>query len=198
MSVGPWRVTGAESATRGRAVREMVPCSRCRTGLRGVPAPREQRGHDPDTRTAATAPGPLPDAVVGAPERIPRAPLSRGCASAGRQVAVSTLLTVDVLLLCLIGLVMVGSASSVVSIATYGSPWAIFLREVMWMAIGGAAFYCSVRLDYRRLRRFAPLLLAGHLRPPPRGPGARASACTPWGRAAGSGSANSACSPRSS
>ncbi len=102
--------------------------------------------------------------------RRPRAGTSGGRAHApasgrvgvrlgGRSVAVSTLLTVDVLLLCLVGLVMVGSASSVVSIATYGTPWAIFLREVMWMAIGGAALYCAVRLDYRRLRRLAPLLL---------------------------------------
>ncbi len=78
-----------------------------------------------------------------------------------RGVPVSTVLLVDVLLLCLIGLVMVGSASSVVSIATYGTPWAIFIREVMWMGIGGAALFCTVRLDYRVLRRFAPLLLLG-------------------------------------
>jgi len=87
----------------------------------------------------------------------PKAPI--GVRLGGRSLAVSTLLTVDVLLLCLIGLVMVGSASSVVSIATYGTPWAIFLREVMWMGMGGAVLYCTVRFDYRRLRRFGPLLL---------------------------------------
>jgi cell division protein FtsW len=76
-----------------------------------------------------------------------------------RRVSISTLLLVDVVLLCLIGLVMVGSASSVISIATYGSPWAILLREAMWMAIGAVVLWLAVRLDYRKLRRFSPLLL---------------------------------------
>jgi cell division protein FtsW len=76
-----------------------------------------------------------------------------------RRVSVSTLLIVDVVLLCLIGLVMVGSASSVISIATYGSPWAILIREAMWMAIGAVVLWLAIRLDYRKLRRFSPLLL---------------------------------------
>ena len=65
----------------------------------------------------------------------------------------------DVVLLCLIGLVMVGSASSVISIATYGSPWAILIREAMWMAIGAVALWLAVRFDYRKLRRFSPLIM---------------------------------------
>jgi cell division protein FtsW len=76
-----------------------------------------------------------------------------------RRVSVSTLLLVDVVLLCVIGLVMVGSASSVISIATYGSPYAILIRELMWMAIGGIALWVAVRFDYRKLRRFSPLIL---------------------------------------
>ncbi len=77
----------------------------------------------------------------------------------GRHLPVSTLLLVDVGLLCVIGLVMVGTASSVISIATYGTPWAILIREAMWMAIGVAALGLAVRVDYRKLRRFSPLLL---------------------------------------
>jgi cell division protein FtsW len=76
-----------------------------------------------------------------------------------RRLSVSTLLFVDVVLLCLIGLVMVGSASSVISIATYGSPYAILIREAMWMAIGGIALWLAIRFDYRKLRRFSPLIL---------------------------------------
>jgi cell division protein FtsW len=76
-----------------------------------------------------------------------------------RLVSVSTLLLLDVVLLCLIGLVMVGTASSVVSIATYGSPWAILIREAMWMAIGALALWLAVRFDYRKLRRFSPLIM---------------------------------------
>ena len=82
-----------------------------------------------------------------------------GVRVAGRELALSTVLLVVVALLCVIGLVMVGSASSVVSISTYGTPWAILIREVMWMAIGGVALGLAMRVDYRKLRRFAPLLL---------------------------------------
>src|SRR5271154_2970325 len=76
-----------------------------------------------------------------------------------RRISVSTLLLLDVVLLCLIGLVMVGSASSVVSIATYGSPWAILIREAMWMAIGAVVLWLAIRFDYRKLRRFSPLIM---------------------------------------
>jgi cell division protein FtsW len=68
-------------------------------------------------------------------------------------------LLVDVALLCVIGLVMVGTASSVVSISTYGSPWAILIREGMWMAIGVVALGLALRFDYRKLRRLSPLIL---------------------------------------
>src|SRR5580700_490350 len=84
-----------------------------------------------------------------------------GLRIAGRQVSTSTILLVDIALLCVIGLVMVGSASSVISIATYGTPWAILVREAMWMAIGAVFLLLAVRFDYRRLRRFSPLLLIG-------------------------------------
>ena len=71
----------------------------------------------------------------------------------------STLLLVDVGLLCVIGLIMVGSASTVISIATYGTPWAIFVRELMWMAIGAIVLWLAIRFDYHKLRRVGPLLL---------------------------------------
>jgi cell division protein FtsW len=77
------------------------------------------------------------------------------------QVPTATMLGVVVGLLCIIGLVMVGSASSVISIADYGTPWAILLRECMWMAIGLFALWASVKVDYRRLRPFTPWLLIG-------------------------------------
>lgn len=76
-----------------------------------------------------------------------------------RRLAVSTVLLADVALLCVIGLVMVGSASSVISIDTYGTPYAILIREAMWMAIGLAALWLTVRFDYRKLRRFSPAIL---------------------------------------
>lgn len=82
-----------------------------------------------------------------------------GVRVAGREVAVSSILLADVALLCVVGLVMVGSASSVISIATYGTPYAILIREAMWMAIGAVALWLALRIDHRALRRLAPALL---------------------------------------
>ena len=98
--------------------------------------------------------------TVLAPRRtVGAAAPGSGLRIAGRQVAVSTILLGDVALLCIIGLVMVGSASSVISIDTYGTPYAILIREAMWMAIGIVALWLAMRVDYRRLRRFSPALL---------------------------------------
>ena len=60
-------------------------------------------------------------------------------------------------LLCLVGLVMVGSASSVVSIEYYGSTWSIFIRECLWMVVGAIAFAAATRIPARTLQRFATL-----------------------------------------
>src|ERR1035438_5648548 len=78
-----------------------------------------------------------------------------------QQLPTATLLLITVSLLCLFGLVMVGSASSVVSISLYGTPWAILVREAMWMGIGTLALFLAIKFDYRKLRRLSPLLLLG-------------------------------------
>lgn len=97
--------------------------------------------------------------------RRPAGPRSVGRVSggelrlAGRTVPTSTLLLIVVGLLSVFGLVMVGSASSEISIATYGTPWAILIREGMWMAIGLVVLGLALRVDYRRLRRLSPLVL---------------------------------------
>ena len=115
-----------------------------------------------------TAPRPRRTTTTKAPTSGPRSTTHRGAAAradslgiriGSRRLSVSTLLLFDVVLLCVIGLVMVGSASSVISIATYGSPYAIFIREAMWMAIGAVALWLTIRFDYRKLRRFSPLIL---------------------------------------
>ena len=82
----------------------------------------------------------------------------RGAERAG--LPTSSLLLALIGVLCVFGVVMVGSASEVVSIATYGSPWAILVREVMWMAIGLVVLVVTCRVDYRRWRRLAVPLLA--------------------------------------
>jgi len=80
-----------------------------------------------------------------------------------RRVPTATVLVVLVALLCVIGLVMVGSASEVISINTYGSAWAIFIREAIWMAVGGLCFAFTCRSDYRGWRRYRNVILVATL-----------------------------------
>ncbi|HEX3539451.1 MAG TPA: putative lipid II flippase FtsW [Acidimicrobiales bacterium] len=59
--------------------------------------------------------------------------------------------------LCLIGLVMVLSASSVQSLRQYGSPWYYFERQAMWLLVGAVAFGVCCKIDYHHWRRVAGL-----------------------------------------
>ncbi|MFP5297449.1 MAG: putative lipid II flippase FtsW [Actinomycetota bacterium] len=71
------------------------------------------------------------------------------------------LLSVVTGLLVLLGLVMILSASSVSSFATYGSSFMYFKRQVIGAVIGLVAFVFFLRLDYRHLRKVSiPLLIA--------------------------------------
>ena len=70
------------------------------------------------------------------------------------------MLAAVVALLCLIGLVMVLSASSVQALREDGSSWFYFRRQVLWMAAGTAALVLAARLDYRSLRRAGLPVLA--------------------------------------
>jgi cell division protein FtsW len=65
-------------------------------------------------------------------------------------------LTVVATALVLLGLVMILSASSVSSFATYGSPFLFFKRQVLWAVIGVVAFIALSRIDYRKLRKIGP------------------------------------------
>jgi cell division protein FtsW len=82
------------------------------------------------------------------------APQRRRTTTGAPAVAAPTLalwLTVNLVALCVIGLVMVGSASSVVSISYYGSTWAILLRECLWMVVGVGAFWFAAGRTTRQL-----------------------------------------------
>jgi cell division protein FtsW len=62
--------------------------------------------------------------------------------------------------LCVFGLIMVGSASPVISLGLYGSPWAILIRQSLWMGVGGCALAVFARIDYRKWRKIrAPLVV---------------------------------------
>jgi cell division protein FtsW len=71
------------------------------------------------------------------------------------------LLFAVLVVLNLIGLVMVLSASSVVALHTEGSSYYYFERQLMWLAIGIPVFIFALKFDYRRWRPLAlPILLA--------------------------------------
>ncbi|HEY4378555.1 MAG TPA: FtsW/RodA/SpoVE family cell cycle protein, partial [Acidimicrobiales bacterium] len=70
-------------------------------------------------------------------------------------------LTAVVLVLNMIGLVMVMSASSVTSLRLTGSPWTYFERQAMWMVVGGVALVAFLYIPLDFWRRHAKLWLAG-------------------------------------
>jgi len=70
------------------------------------------------------------------------------------------MLVAVIVALNIVGLVMVTSASSVVSQERYGSSWVYVQRQLMWTVAGAAAFVLASRFDYRRLRALAVPALA--------------------------------------
>ena len=70
------------------------------------------------------------------------------------------LLLLVVIVLNAIGVVMVLSASHVQALRQYGSSWVFFKREVLWVAIAGAAMVGAARLDYRMWRRLVVPLMS--------------------------------------
>jgi cell division protein FtsW len=61
-------------------------------------------------------------------------------------------LTVSIFVLCMLGLVMVLSASSVDALRAGGSGWAYFARQAMWATLGVVALVIAYRLPHRVLR----------------------------------------------
>ncbi|MGQ0824067.1 MAG: putative lipid II flippase FtsW [Actinomycetota bacterium] len=64
-----------------------------------------------------------------------------------------------VLVLNVVGLVMILSASSVAALSSYGSSWHFFNRQLIWSLVGAIAFLATARVDYHTWRRAAPLIL---------------------------------------
>jgi cell division protein FtsW len=69
------------------------------------------------------------------------------------------LLLAVIVVLNLVGLVMVLSASSVTAHYENGSSWYYFIRQAIWLTIGGVALVLAMQIDYHRWQRWAPHLL---------------------------------------
>lgn len=70
------------------------------------------------------------------------------------------LLVAVVAMLCVTGLMMVLSASSVEALRRYGGAWYFFQRQAIWVAIGGLTLLGVAAFDYRRWKRLVIPMVA--------------------------------------
>ena len=91
------------------------------------------------------------DAVrVGRP-RASAAPRARAGEAELRLGHPAVLIGLTACALVVVGLVMILSASSVSSFATYGSSFWFFKKQLLWVALGAVGFLVASRFDYRKL-----------------------------------------------
>jgi cell division protein FtsW len=96
---------------------------------------------------------------MSATETVPRR--SKATAAAVRERR-SILVVVPVVMLLIVGLGAMLSASSVISIREFGDHLYYIKRQVLWVGLGLAAFVVTVRIPYRLYERFAlPIYLLG-------------------------------------
>ena len=70
------------------------------------------------------------------------------------------LLGAVVAMLCVTGLMMVLSASSVEALRSYGGAWVFFERQAVWVLVGALALVGAAAVDYRRWSRLVVPLVA--------------------------------------
>ena len=146
------RLTGA-ALRRARAVRPNAPATGRRpaaTGRAGRPTAvaAPSVGARRESRRGAADPTALPLGGAG------RRPAHRSASTKGGSFYVLITLVV---ILCLVGVVMVLSASSIISLSSYGSPWHFFIRQWIWLVIGCGGFVAAVRIPHERWRAPARL-----------------------------------------
>jgi cell division protein FtsW len=109
--------------------------------------------------TAVASPGveATPDGSPSAQDAAPAIPLLH------REATPYYLLLGASLLLLVLGVVMVFSASSVLAFSFLGSSFAIVSKQLMWVVIGLPLMYVASRLPVRAWRAFAYLGLLGSL-----------------------------------
>ncbi len=70
-----------------------------------------------------------------------------------RSLQIDRWLFLATIALCLIGAVMVFSASAVIARQQYGSAYTFILRQLVWLTLGLAGMFGMMNLDYHRLRQ---------------------------------------------
>lgn len=82
----------------------------------------------------------------------------------GQRTPLFLILLVAVSCLVLLGVVMVLSASAVVSINSSSSAWSLFRRQLLAVGVGTGAMLVMMRVDYHRIRMFAaPVMVCASL-----------------------------------
>ncbi len=89
-----------------------------------------------------------------ATDRATARPTGSARAGSGRSVRFLVLWS-TAMLLGLLGMVMVLSSSSVSDLRDYDDAWYHLRRQVVWVALGLAGLFTTLRFDYRRLRHLA-------------------------------------------
>jgi cell division protein FtsW len=87
--------------------------------------------------------------AVGSRSASRRKPVPIAVTGWGDPAVLLTLITAALLIL---GLVMILSASSVTSFATYGSSFRYFEKQLIWAVLGVVAYLGFARFDYKKLR----------------------------------------------
>jgi len=72
-----------------------------------------------------------------------------------RKLETDRWLFLSTLALCLVGAVMVFSASAVTAREQHGNGYYFLLRQLAWLTIGFAGMFAMINFDYRRLRKQA-------------------------------------------
>jgi len=86
-------------------------------------------------------------------------PLRHPSVVPGRRTIEFSVLLLITLALTFIGLIMVLSASTVKGVQDSGTPWVFLQRQGVWAVLGLVAMSVVMRLDYRDLARFAPVMM---------------------------------------
>lgn len=89
------------------------------------------------------------------------APLRNPSVVPGRRTIEFAVLLLLTLALTFLGLMMVLSASTVTGLQENGSPWFHLQRQGIWAVLGILVMSVVMRLDYRDLARFAPVMMIG-------------------------------------
>lgn len=94
------------------------------------------------------------------PRRRPAAPRGNATVRPDGPPASYYIIASIVVVLTLLGLVMVLSASSITSFQAGRSPWRFFSKQALWAAVGSLALVITMRVPYDRWRRWVlPILV---------------------------------------